>query len=173
MNQKEKDKLTEISLSDTLKVGSLLRNYLDTVTISEEETEVSKGTRTPTQNDSIWLFLGIFADKCVEMNISMRKIYEMTQQFDVPVTKERAHDVWIWFQKNLFHTERTRDLKKIGQVDRVHEVMMKNMGEIFHMEYIDFPSKKNPMTNVKLAQHNNLTNEEYPEQDESNLADKF
>ena len=167
MTKKEKEQLIAIlnpsDVKDKISARLKALRYLDTVQITEEP----KSPRTGHQNNALWLFLGIFADKCVEMNISMRKIYEMTRQFDVPMTKDRAHDVWIWFQKNLFNTERTRDLKKVGQIELVHDVMMKNMGELFHMEYIPFPvDEKRHMEELsgeKIGSINNKSNQNYPE----------
>jgi len=61
--------------------------------------------------------------------------------FDIPCTKEFVREIWLHFQKPMVKTDRTRDLKKIGEIESVHEVVMKNMGELFLIEYIPFPNE--------------------------------
>lgn len=131
-----------------------LRAFLKTVEITEEP----KGNRTSQQNRALWKFFGLVADALIEKGVTMRTIFEQTKHFDIPPTKDNVHDLWIYFQKAMYKTDRTRDLKKTEQIDKVHEVMMKNLGEMFQIEYINFPSDpekdKELLGGVRLSQHN-------------------
>lgn len=134
----EKKQLIEFCTTNKWYADKNILNYLETVTVQEEVKE----KRTLKQNNSLYKFLTLVADACIERGVTMRQIYEKTTDFDVPPTKERMHDVWAWFQKNLYKTESTTELET-GQVSKVHEVMMKNLGELFGVEYIDWPHNPN------------------------------
>ncbi len=122
--------------------------FMKTVEIVEEQTPAKK--RTGQQNKALWKFFQLLADALIEKGVTMRMVFEKTSSFDIPPTKDRVHDLWIYFQKAMYGTDRTRDLTKNEQIDKVHEVLMKNMGEMFHVDYIDFPvDEKKQEENLK------------------------
>ena len=136
MTHEEHHDLVDIVTKEPFKIRPRLLKFLETVQI--QEIEKIRGTRTSQQNKALWKFFSLVADKLTELGVSMRTIFKETDTFDMPPTKDSVHDLWVHFQKAMVNTERTRDLKK-DQIDRIHEVFMKNMGEKFHLEYIDFP----------------------------------
>ena len=165
MNKETYNILYAIAYGKPFEVRPALQKYLSTVTISEKE-EV-KGTRTGTQNKALWLYFQKVADALIEKGVSMRKIFESTKDFDIPPTKNSVHDLWIYFQEIMYKTDSTTKLNKIEQIDKIHEILMYNLGEKFHIDYIDFPhdkmKQKEAISGVKIAQHNNLSNNNYPE----------
>lgn len=138
MNKKEKAQLESILAGHPFKIRPLLQGFLEEAVIVEEETVGTK-QRTGQQNKALHLFFQLVADELIKNGVTMRSVFEKTSNFDIPPSKENVREVWIHFQKALYGTERTRDLKKQGEIDRVHEVMMKNLGEMFHIDYIGFP----------------------------------
>ena len=78
MNKETYNILHAIAYGKPFEVRPALQKYLSTVTISEKE-EV-KGTRTGTQNNALWLYFQKVADALIEKGVSMRKIFESTQQ---------------------------------------------------------------------------------------------
>ena len=142
MKQEEHDTLhTLLSADDPWNVRKRITEWLATVPV-EEATEKSKGTRTLTQNNALWKFFQLLADALVAKGVTMRKIFEKTEHFDIPPTKNNVHDLWVYFQKAMYNTDSTTKLKKLEEIDNVHKVVMKNMGEMFEIEYIDFPHDK-------------------------------
>jgi hypothetical protein len=132
----EKHELVEILEGNPFQVRPLLKKWLETATVAE----VPDTTRSTQQNKALWKFFQLVADELVKNGVTMRTIFAKTSSFDIPPTKDNVHDLWVHFQRAMYGTERTRDLKKHGQIERVHEVMMKNLGELFHIEYINFPT---------------------------------
>lgn len=161
MTKQEKDKLTEISLSDTLKVGSLLRNYLDTVEIEEKEAKKT-GTRTKKQNDSFNLWLAQVAEALDKDGHTVQNVVAKIQKAEIRPTRDNLMEVmWRPYQIAATRKESSTKLTK-GEVDKIYEGLNKFLGEHFHL-HIPFPSRKNALSGVRLAQHNNLSNENYPE----------
>ena len=95
---------------------------------------------TESQRKAIWVQHQKVADELTEKGVTMRQIFEASEAFDIPPSKDNVHEIWLHFQKALYGTESTKELLKHEQIDRIHEVMMKNLGQMFHIDYIDFPS---------------------------------
>ena len=103
--------------------------------------KVKEIKRTTTQSNALWLFFTHLAKAINDAGHSQRDVFEKAKAFDVPVTKEFIHDLWVYFQKKMFGTTSTRDLKKAdSQISDIHEVLMRNIGEVLHIDYIPFPS---------------------------------
>ena len=99
------------------------------------------GQRTTTQSNALYRFFDLLAKAINDAGHSQRDVFEKAKAFDVPVTKEFIHDLWVYFQKKMFGTSSTRDLKKAdSQISDIHEVLMRNIGEVLHIPYIPFPS---------------------------------
>jgi len=98
------------------------------------------GQRTLPQNNALYKFFALMAKALNDAGHSQRDVFEKAKAFDVPITKEFIHDLWIYFQKAMFKTEHTRDLKKTEEIDAIHKVMNRNIGETLHIDYVPFPS---------------------------------
>ena len=104
--------------------------------------EVKEIKRTTTQSNALWRFFTLLSDAINNAGHSQRDVFEKAKAFDVPVTKWFIHSLWLYFQESMFHTTSTRDLKKAdSQISDIHEVLMRNIGEVLGIEYIEFPSK--------------------------------
>lgn len=162
MTRQEKEQLTQISLSETLKVGSLLRNYLDTVEITEEP----KSPRTGQQNNALHLFCKMLADALNDAGKDMRIV--LKPEYNIPWDTEsvKTH-IWKPIMKAKFNKESTTQLKKTGEIDEVHKIIMRELGEKFGIEYIPFPVDEKrhleELSGEKIGAVNNLSNENYPE----------
>jgi hypothetical protein len=122
-------------------------------------------TRTGNQNRALWLFYELLADELNNAGLDQRKVLKET--IEIPWTKQSIHDqLWIPIQKAMFSTESTTALSKSQEIDRVHEVLMRHLGEKFHIEYIPFPNDPGK-ENIKLQAMDNLKNENYPEYQEA------
>lgn len=140
--------LEDIANGEPFLVRKRLKDYLATVTPedpSEATTEPQKGTRTNQQSRAMWKQHQLVADELTKLGVTMRKVFEATTDFDIPPTKDNVHDLWLYFQRIMYPSmPSTRDLPKHGDhYQKIHDVMMKNLGEKFHADYIDFPVDKN------------------------------
>ena len=95
--------------------------------------------RSNQQNKSLWLFLTLLADALNSAGLEMRQVLKPT--YHVPWTKDLCHDLlWIPIQKALYKTHSTRVLPKLEQIDKIHEIIMRELGEKHGLEYIPFPN---------------------------------
>jgi len=96
--------------------------------------------RTGQQNRGLYLFFSQLAESLNNAGYSQRDVFEKAKAFDAPCTKDFIHGIWIYFQKSMYGTNSTTELLKQEQIDEIHKVIMKNMGEILHIEHIPFPN---------------------------------
>ena len=94
--------------------------------------------RTDSQNRSLWLFMTMLADTLNDAGKDMRVVLKPT--YSIPWTKDSVHDhLWLPVQKAMYGTESTQFLHKSEQIDKIHEVIMRELGEKHHIDYIPFP----------------------------------
>ena len=94
--------------------------------------------RTYSQNRSLWLFMTMLADTLNDAGKDMRVVLKPT--YSIPWTKDSVHDhLWLPVQKAMCGTESTQILHKTMQIDKIHEVIMRELGEKHHIDYIPFP----------------------------------
>ena len=168
MTTSELNKLKEISLSETYKIGSLLRNYLDTVTVEEETPEEKK--RTLAQNDAMHVFFTHIANALNEAGLSVQEVMAETTEFDWTLYRVKEL-LWKKSLKKLYGKESTTKMNKKEEVDNVYEhinrflakgFVKNSTGERVYIDHIPFPNDPDK-GKIKLAQHNNKTKEDYPE----------
>lgn len=95
--------------------------------------------RTSQQNKALWKFLTLLADSLNESGKDMRVVLKPT--YSIPWTKENCHDhLWIPLQKAMYGTDSTTELNKQEQITKIHEVIMRELGEKHGVEFIPFPS---------------------------------
>jgi len=177
MSHDELISLQEIVGGKPWEARAKLAAYLKTVTITEEAPEQSDAPkRTLTQNKALWKGFQLVADALTAKGVTMRKVYEKTEHFDVPPTKSSVHDLWIYFQERMYGTASTRELSKLeGQIEGIWNVMLKNLGELFHIDYIDFPhdpEKKKELTSGGYKT-GSKPRDDYEDMTEETQADKF
>jgi hypothetical protein len=103
----------------------------------EDTTHIKQ--RTSSQNRALWKGLTLLANKMNEMGLDVRKVLKPT--YEIWWTKEMIHDhLWMPFQKIKFGTNSTVFLEKHGQIEEIWDDLFRNLGEKFHIEYIDFPN---------------------------------
>lgn len=96
--------------------------------------------RTGQQNKGIWLFLTQLAEALNNGGLLMKKV--LKEEADIEWNKDLAHDyLWIPIQKAVCGTDSTTELEKQIDIEKVHETLMRHLGEKFHVEFIPFPSE--------------------------------
>lgn len=170
MTKKEHDALAALT-GEPWHTARLLKAYLATVEVVEEP----KGTRTSAQNRAIHLDCKLIAEKLNDAGLDFKK----TIRADIPWTPENVKEhLWKPIMKSLYGITSTRDLKKTsGQIDKVHEVLMRELGEKKGVEWHDFPSdgirQMEELGGYKTRAGETPEGVAYPEMDESNAAGKF
>lgn len=129
------------------------------------EVEVEKPkrtTRTGQQNRALHLDCALIAEKLESAGIDWKLLIK-TDGVDVPVSTETVKEfLFRPVMKLLYGIESTKDLMKTeGQIEKIHETIMRTLGQKHGIEWHDFPTEM--MTNVRLNQHANLGNKDYPE----------
>ena len=95
--------------------------------------------RTQNQNSALWLWFEWLAKSLNESGKDMRVVLKPT--YSIPWTKESIHDhIWIPIQKAMFGTASTKDLTKHEQIDKIRDVIMRELGEKHEIEEIPFPN---------------------------------
>lgn len=172
MTSSEKDTLLQICRDEPWNAARSVREYVANLP-DEEPAKEKRGTRSLSQNAAMWRQHEIAADDLVKNGVTMRKIYEATKDFDIPPTKDSVHEFWLYFQRIMYpQWPSSKDLPKHGDhYQKIHDVMMKNLGEKFHIEYFPFPSEE--LRDVRLEVVEATKESEYPELNETNNAERF
>ena len=94
--------------------------------------------RTTQQNRALHKFYSLLSDELNTKGLDVRKVVK--EGFDIWWTPEMVKDIiWRPFQKIKYGTDSTTFLTKHEQIDAIHEDIMRNLGEKFGVDYIDFP----------------------------------
>ena len=109
--------------------------------MKDEEYTTHPKQRTPSQNNALWLFFTQLGKTLNDMGLDMRKVLKPT--YNIPWTKENVHDhIWLPFQKAMYKTNSTTFLHKHEQIEELHKVIMRELGEKHSVEYIPFPTSE-------------------------------
>ena len=101
---------------------------------------IQKKKRTLTQNNALHLFYQHLADALNNAGLDMRVVLKPT--FNIPWSTFSVKEyLWRPLQKSLLKKESTTDLNKLEEIDKVHEVLMRELGEKHGVEYVEFPHK--------------------------------
>lgn len=104
-----------------------------------ENTTLHPKQRTLQQNRAMWLFMEILAKELNNSGLDMRLVLKPTYKIDW--TKENIHDhLWLPIQKALYGTNTTTFLKKQEQIEKIHEIIMRELGEKHGLQFIPFPN---------------------------------
>lgn len=169
MNKETYDILHTIAYGKTTEGMSLLRNFLDTVQITEEPTYP---TRTDNQRKAYFLWLKQIAEQCVNAGVTADMLFKHTAH--ISVTKDMLHHSIKTLIKAKWNLESTNDLRKTGHLDEIMDSVASWVGKE-NIEIPPFPSNETKAWEEigGYKTKAGTQDEEYPEQDESNLADKF
>lgn len=94
--------------------------------------------RTSQQNRALWKFYELLAKALNEAGLEPRIL--LKPEYNLQWTKDMIHDnIWIPFQKSMYKTNSTTFLHKQEQIEKLHEIIMRELGEKHGLEYIPFP----------------------------------
>lgn len=94
--------------------------------------------RTPQQNRGLYKFFSLLSDSLNLSGKEMRLILKPTHK--IWWTPESVkNELWKPVMKQKFGYESTTELKKIGEIDAIHEDLMRMLGEGHQVEYLPFP----------------------------------
>lgn len=130
---------------------SKLKEYLDTVK--------PKKSRTLSQNSALHLFFTQLSDALNDAGLPMNEM--LTVNIDWTPDNVKKH-LWAVFQKKIYHTDSTTQLDKHEQITKIHETLMRELGEKKGIEYIPFPSEEKKEVSAIEDMHSSV---EYPKSD--------
>ncbi len=148
MTHEEHYALVEIATNQPWFASKRLKEYLATVQVeegaenaAEEQTEANKGTRTGQQNRAIHLDCKLIAEKLEAAGIDWKSVIR-EGGIDVPVTGNAVKEfMWKPVMRLLYGYDSTTELKKgEGQIEAIHETIMRALMEKHGVEWHDFPS---------------------------------
>lgn len=144
MTQSEFDALTTIANEDGWKTRPLLREYLDTVSITQGDEPSTRGSKSPAEFRAAWAYIERRARRLNEEGLEMRQV--LKPDYFIPWTKESYHDnVWIPFQRAMYATEHLRELA-VGQAGKIHEVIERELGEKHGTDFEPFAPEREDKT---------------------------
>ena len=94
--------------------------------------------RTIQQNKALHKFYSLLSDELNTKGLDVRKVVK--EGYSIWWTPHMVKEIiWRPFQKVKYGTDSTTFLTKHEQIDAIHEDIMRNLGEKFGVDYIDFP----------------------------------
>ena len=93
--------------------------------------------RTSQQNRALYKNFELIAEKLNDAGYEVKE----TIKVDIPFTKDLVKKyIWRPIMKKLTGKESTADLEKSsGEIEKIHEVVMRELGEKLGLEYHPFP----------------------------------
>lgn len=154
----DRDIYKEIKYWTTLKnPKDKMMEYLGTVR------PISK--RTDAQNKALHVDCNLIAEKLNDAGKDMRTV--LKQDVDTPWTVETVKKyIYKPIIKALYNKDSTKDLEKNGEIEKVHDVIMRELGEKHGIEYHDFPH--DPQKKKEFEDSLKAPDIQYPE---NNLGD--
>lgn len=104
--------------------------------------EYTPKQRTTQQNRALRLFLKLLSDSLNTAGLEMRIVLKPTYKIWWTPNSCLEH-IWRPMQKAKFNKKSTTELNKIGEIDEIHEDIMRMFGEKWGLEYIPFPHDPN------------------------------
>jgi len=132
-----------------------LVKYLSELEVEKE----TKKTRTQAQNSALHLFFTHLATELNNAGFTIQKTLTVDIDWDTESVKKY---LWLPFMKSMYDIESTTKLDKQEQITKVHETLMRELGEKKGIEYVPFPSQEKKEVSAIEAMHNAT---EYPEND--------
>lgn len=123
--------------------------------------------RTTSQNSALHLFCTQLSESLNMAGLEMKVVLKETTEIWWTPTSVKKY-LWAPIQKAMYGTDSTTQLDKLGEIDKIHEVLMRNLGEKKELEYIPFPSFESGNESTYLLEKKGERSE-YPE---NNLSDE-
>lgn len=102
--------------------------------------------RTVAQNKALHVFFSLLAKELNGAGLDMRTV--LKPGVEIPWSPILVKDhLWKPLQKAVLKKESTTQLNKQMEIDKVHEVLMRHLGEKFGLEYVEFPFDKEKISN--------------------------
>lgn len=101
-----------------------------------------KGIRTAKQNNALHLGCSHIAKTLNESGLDMKKV--LKQEVDIPWSTDTVKEYLVKpIVKAMFGKSSTTELNNVSDINEMWDVLMKMLGEKFHVEYVPFPSEEN------------------------------
>lgn len=131
-----------------------------------------RSKRTSSQNNALHKDCALIAEKLNDAGKDMRQV--MKQDVFLPWTTDSVKEyIFKPIMKAMYQKESTKELEKgSGEIDKIHEVIMRELGQKHGIEWHDFPHdplKKQDM--IEMMKPREMGDVEYPT--EHAPADKF
>ena len=94
--------------------------------------------RTRRQNGALHLFFQQLAESLNNAGLDQKKVLkpEVSIDWSMEDVKEK---LWRPFQIAIIRKESTTDLESIGDIEKIHKTLMRELGEKHGVEFIPFP----------------------------------
>ena len=123
--------------------------------------------RTSQQNRALHKDCALIAEKLNDAGLDMRTMIK--PNINIPWTTEAVKEcIWKPIMKALYGHSSPTELAKIeGEIDKIHQVIMRELGEKYGIEHHDFPVDKKKqeekLSGYKTAAGQTPKGVEYPE----------
>lgn len=133
-------------------------------------------TLTRQQQKALHVGFRLIADELNNSGLDMRAT--LKPEVQIPWSSESVKEYLFKPVMSLaVGKESTTELDKLGEIEKVWDIVMRFLGENHGIEYIDFPhdpdNPEHAPAGYKSAAHNARNDPNYPEFNESNAADQF
>jgi hypothetical protein len=95
--------------------------------------------RTQDQNSALHVDLKLIADKLNDAGYSVQKTVRFDLEWNVYSVKEY---LWKSVQKSVTGKDSTTELDKLGEIELIHDTLMRELGLRCGIEWHDFPADK-------------------------------
>lgn len=161
MTKEEKQQLTQLCTEKPWLASTRVLNYLQTADI----TDTPKGQRTSQQNRALHLALSQLATVLNDAGLSMRVLLKPEVSIDWTTESVKDH-LFRPFMKAITGKDSTTKLTKTGgEIEKVWDTLMRELGEKHGIEYIPFPS--DAIRGIRLSAVDNLSDSNYPTYDQA------
>lgn len=98
--------------------------------------------RSTNQNKALHVDFELIAEKLNDAGLDMRKV--LKPSYNIPWTKESVKEhLWKPIMKVVTGKESTTELEKYSdEIELIHEIIMRELGEKFGVEWHDFPHEE-------------------------------
>ena len=152
MNHEEKQKI--ISELEGLFQGHpwALRDRLEKYIqeLKKRPTTYEPKPRTSSQNRALHKFCSLLAESLNLAGLEMRVVLKPDYKIWWTMEAVKEH-IFKPVMKHKFGKESTTELSKLGEIDEIHEDIMRMFGEKFGLEYIPFPHDPEKDQDYKTA----------------------
>jgi len=167
MTKQEFEILTNIAKEPPYNVGRLFKEFMKTAKITSGSPE-----RTESQHNSLFLWFSLIEKEAENAGLTWDMIIRHTHQ--LRVTKENLHGMCKQLMEALWKTTSTKEIKKTGNID----IIIDHFTDLFSKEGLELPPFPHDKTKLKEKTGGYKTDdkssiENYPDQTEDTLADKF